>query len=85
MPNSQVTLQYQVKNLYKRLLFIGREYPLGYSYFRPRLKKAFLKNRDLKNEDDIKKAIETGEYVYKEIETLYYLKKYRALKKSYYD
>ncbi|CAG8563050.1 14640_t:CDS:2 [Acaulospora morrowiae] len=84
MSQQPISLRYQVRDLYKRLLFLGREYPLGYSYFRPRLKKAFLKNRDLANDDEIKNAIGTGEYVVKELEALYYLKKYRTLKRSYY-
>ncbi|RHZ52956.1 hypothetical protein Glove_454g1 [Diversispora epigaea] len=78
-------LRYQVKDLYKRLLFLGREYPLGYSYFYPKLKNAFMKNRNLTNEDEIKKAIDSGEYVIKELEALYYLKKYRAIKRAYYN
>ncbi|GBB97879.1 hypothetical protein RclHR1_00310007 [Rhizophagus clarus] len=79
-------LKYQVRNLYKKLLFLGREYPAGYeNFFRPKLKAAFIKNRDLKNSDEIKKAIDFGEYVIKELETLYYLRKYRSLKRSYYN
>jgi len=47
---------------------LGREYPLGYeNYFRPRLKAAFMKNRDLKNHDEIRGAIDKGEYVIKGI------------------
>ncbi|CAB4385869.1 unnamed protein product [Rhizophagus irregularis] len=79
-------LKYQVRDLYKKLLFLGREYPSGYeNFFRPKLKAAFLKNRDLKNYHEIKKAIDLGEYVIKELETLYYLRKYRSLKRSYYN
>jgi len=47
------------------LLYLGREYPLGYDYFRPRLKKAFSAKAALSNEDDIKKGIAQGEYVKK--------------------
>lgn len=47
------------------LLYLGREYPLGYDYFRPRLKKAFSAKANLSNEDEIKKGIEQGEYVKK--------------------
>jgi len=65
---------------------LGREYPSGYeNFFHPRLKAAFIKNRDLKDHDEIKKAIDRGEYVIKELEALYYLRKYRSLKRSYYN
>ena len=47
------------------LLYLGREYPLGYDYFRPRLKKAFSAKADLSSEDEIKKGIAQGEYVKK--------------------
>lgn len=52
------------------LLYLGREYPLGYDYFQPRLHKAFLAKRHLTDEDEIKKGIEAAEYVKKEIEAL---------------
>lgn len=39
---------------------------MGYeNFFRPRLKAAFMKKRDLKDEEEIKKAIAMGEYVCK--------------------
>lgn len=44
--------------------------------FRGKLRGAFQKQRDLSTEEDISKALERGNYVYKEIEALYYLKKY---------
>ena len=44
--------------------------------FRGRLKGAFQKQRDLKTEADISKALERGNYVYMDIEALYSLKKY---------
>ncbi|KAG9825689.1 hypothetical protein KCU77_g14941, partial [Aureobasidium melanogenum] len=76
-------LRYQVIRVYKELLYLGREYPLGYDYFRPRLHKAFASKANLTNEANIKKGIESAEYVKKEIEALYYLKRYRALKQRY--
>ncbi len=44
---------------------MGREYPLGYAYFRSRLHKAFASQAGLQNEQDIRKAIERAEYVRK--------------------
>ncbi|KAL1587174.1 hypothetical protein WHR41_04313 [Cladosporium halotolerans] len=76
-------LRHEVIRVYKQLLYMGREYPLGYDYFRPRLHKAFSAKADLQDEAEIRKGLEQAEYVKKEIEALYYLKRYRALKQRY--
>jgi hypothetical protein len=68
--SSTTPLRYQVIRIYKELLYLGREYPLGYEYFRPRLHKAFSSKANLTNETEIKKGIESAEYVKKEIEAL---------------
>lgn len=55
-------------NLYPRgtdLLYMGREYPQGYDYFRTRLHKAFASQRHLTDEAKIKQGIERAEYVKK--------------------
>ncbi|KAG8438555.1 hypothetical protein GDO86_004936 [Hymenochirus boettgeri] len=79
------SLRGEVVKLYKNLLFLGREYPKGEKYFKERLKKAFLKNKDVKDPEQIKQLIARGEYVIKELEALYYLRKYRAMKQRYYQ
>ncbi|KAI9020849.1 complex 1 protein [Phycomyces nitens] len=77
-------LRPKVISLYKQLVYLGREYPAGYEdFFRPRLKAAFMKKRDLENEEDIKKALLHGDYIIKELEAMYYLRKYRTLRKRY--
>lgn len=63
---------------------MGREYPLGYDFFRERLKQAFLRNRDVTDPEKIKMLIGRAEFVIKEIEALYRLRKYRAMKQRYY-
>ncbi|XP_063301109.1 LYR motif-containing protein 5A-like [Pelobates fuscus] len=78
-------LRGDVVKLYKNLLYLGREYPKGQSYFKERLKKAFLKNKDVTDPEKIKELIGRGEFVIKELEALYYLKKYRAMKQRYYS
>eukprot|EP00112_Aurelia_sp_Birch-Aquarium-sp1_P006204 Seg169.8 transcript_id=Seg169.8/GoldUCD/mRNA.D3Y31 product="hypothetical protein" protein_id=Seg169.8/GoldUCD/D3Y31 len=78
-------LRREVINLYKQLHFLGRDYPLGFDYFRKKLKSAFLKNKDLQDPKEIKKMIERGNYVIKELEALYMLRKYRTLKQRYYE
>lgn len=67
-----------------QLVHLGREYPLGWDYFRPRLKAAFMKNKDVKDPVTIDQLLARGNFVVKEIEALYMLRKYRTLKKRYY-
>ena len=47
------------------LLNLGREYPLGYAYFRVRLHEAYASQSGLKSEADIRKGIEQAVYVRK--------------------
>ena len=47
------------------LLYLGREYPLGYDYFKPRLHKAFASQAHLKDDTAIRRGIERAEYVKK--------------------
>lgn len=49
---------------------MGREYPLGYDYFRPRLHKAFAGKAHLTDPEEIRRGIAQAEYVKKEIEAL---------------
>ncbi|KAH8815950.1 NADH-ubiquinone oxidoreductase complex 1/LYR family protein [Xylogone sp. PMI_703] len=58
-------LRREVINIYKELLFLGRDYPLGYSYFRPRLHKAFASKAHLTDENEIREAIKRAEFVKK--------------------
>ncbi|KPP80090.1 LYR motif-containing protein 5-like [Scleropages formosus] len=74
-----------VITLYKNLLHLGRDYPKGRDYFRNRLKAAFMKNKDVTDPEKIRELIARGEFVIKELEALYYLRKYRAMKKRYYE
>ncbi|KAL2005651.1 hypothetical protein VTN00DRAFT_10144 [Thermoascus crustaceus] len=74
-------LRRQVINIYKELLNLGRNYPLGYEYFRNRLHRAFSSRAHLRDEEQIRKGIERAEFVKKEIEAMYYLRRYRALKR----
>jgi hypothetical protein len=76
----------KVLNLYKELLHVGKSYPdKPYNQVRSIINKSFVKNMKLSKETEIEEAIKKGEYIIKEIEALVYLKKYRSLKKSYYD
>ncbi|KIW02902.1 uncharacterized protein PV09_05950 [Verruconis gallopava] len=67
-PNQE--LRTQVIKIYKELLYLIRDYPLGYHYARPRLHNAFMSQAGLRDDEQIKKAIERAEFVKKEIEAL---------------
>ncbi|KAF4967473.1 hypothetical protein FSARC_4996 [Fusarium sarcochroum] len=67
---SNPQLRRQVISIYKELLYLGREYPLGFDYFRPRLHKAFISKAAERDEDKIRQGLAQAEYVKKEIEAL---------------
>lgn len=73
----------QVLRKYKELLFLCREYPLGYRYARDRLHRAFGSRKHLGSEGDIQRALARVDYMHREIEALYYLKRYRTLRQRY--
>ena len=50
-----------------------------------RIHGAFLKNRDEKDPQKLQEHVAKGEYIVKELEALYMLRKYRTLKRRYYD
>ncbi|KAK1761994.1 LYR family protein [Phialemonium atrogriseum] len=83
MPSPNPALRRQVVSIYKELLNLGKDYPLGFDYFRTRLHGAFMANAGLRDEEEIRKGIARAEFVRKEVEALYYLKRYRTLRKRY--
>ncbi|KAK7912062.1 hypothetical protein PG985_014543 [Apiospora marii] len=58
-------LRREVIAMYKELLYLGRDYPQGYSWFRPRLHRAFMASADLRDEEAIRKGIARAEFVKK--------------------
>lgn len=44
-----------------------------------------MKNKDVTDPEKIKQLVARGDFVIKELEALYFLRKYRAMKKRYYD
>ncbi|EEA20143.1 hypothetical protein EYB25_007672 [Talaromyces marneffei] len=76
-------LRRQVIQVYKELLYLGREYPLGYDYFRTKLHGAFAAKMNITDPKEIEEGIKRAEFVKKEVEALYFLKKYRTLKQRY--
>ncbi|CAB3979291.1 Hypothetical predicted protein, partial [Paramuricea clavata] len=79
------TLRGRVERIWKTLYHLGKEYPAGKEYFHTRLHQAFMKNKDVTNPEQIQLLIDRGNYVVKELEALYMLRKYRTLKKRYYS
>ncbi|KAF2129970.1 hypothetical protein P153DRAFT_289448 [Dothidotthia symphoricarpi CBS 119687] len=65
MPSPNPTLRYQVIRIYKELLFLGRDYPQGFTHYRTRLHKAFSSQRDVTDEEAIKQGIKRAEFVKK--------------------
>lgn len=47
------------------LLNLGKDYPQGFDYFRPRLHRAFMANAHLKDDDEIRKGIARADFVRK--------------------
>jgi hypothetical protein len=72
-----------VVDLYRRFLYVGRDYPLGLPYVREKVKAAFQRNADLRDEDDILRAIAKGRWWVKELIGVVQLKKYRSLRARY--
>lgn len=81
-PTDVSSLKKEVVNLYKNLIYLSREWPTD---LRPQIRKAFIKNRDIKDPEEIRKLIARGEYVCREITATYHLRKYRAMKRRYYS
>ncbi|KAI6240990.1 Complex 1 LYR protein domain containing protein [Aphelenchoides fujianensis] len=74
----------KVLSVYKTLYFMGREYPKGADWFHPRLHNAFVRNKNVEDPKLIEDLVKRAEFVVKELEALYSLRKYRALKERYY-
>ena len=50
-----------------------------------RIHGAFMKNREETDPEKLHEHVAKGEYIVKELEALYMLRKYRTLKRRYYD
>jgi hypothetical protein len=72
-----------VRNLYKQLIWAGRDYPAGLDKLRSGAKRAFFAKKDEKDPEKISQALRHGEFVLQELEALVKLHKYRSLQKQY--
>ncbi|TYZ60593.1 hypothetical protein PybrP1_004537 [[Pythium] brassicae (nom. inval.)] len=73
----------KVRDLYKRFLHVGGDYPLGLAYVREKAKEAFFANRHLTDPVEIKRAIHRGRWMVQEMIGVIQLKKYRTLNSRY--
>ena len=74
-----------VRDVYRRLLHVGRDYPRGLSFVRARAKTAFLANASLTGEEEIARAVARGRWYAKELAGVVQLRKYRAMRQRYGD
>ncbi|GBL50555.1 hypothetical protein ACI3LY_001698 [Candidozyma auris] len=77
----------KVRSLFKQLIYMGKDYPAdsgGYSKFSNNLKNAF-RNTPANTEEELEAALKRGEYVIEELKALYFLRRYRHLKRTYYN
>ncbi|KAH8918589.1 hypothetical protein BT69DRAFT_1285574 [Atractiella rhizophila] len=80
------SLRYRARNLYKELRYLGHSYPDPSYNFNARLRKCFAASSSPEVQGDVeklRKQVEKAEFVKKEVEALYFLKRYRTLKRRY--
>ena len=72
------------RNLYRRIITVGRDYPAGLDAVRKKAKADFAKNADLDPDGlEFRRAIHYGRYLVKEMIGVIHLKKYRTLRQRY--
>lgn len=72
-----------VRDLYRRLLWVGKDYPAGLAAVRERSKREIFANRALAAERDVLEAVHRGRWWVRELEGVVKLKKYRAMASRY--
>lgn len=74
-----------VRDLYKRFLYVGKDYPQGLAFVRAKAKEGFFLNANLTQDADILHAINQGRWWVKEMIGVVQFKKYRAMRQRYGD
>eukprot|EP00937_MAST-01D_sp_MAST-1D-sp2_P007637 g7637.t1 len=76
-----------VRDLYKRVIVVGHDYPhpRGLDFVREKFKAAMFANAGMTDEVEIKRAVHKGRYMVKEMIGVIQLKKYRTINKRYND
>lgn len=73
----------KVRDLYKRLVFVGRDYPLGLEWVRRKAKLWFRQHRAVSDDLEILKLVKTGRHWVREMEHIIQMRKMRTLKRNY--
>ncbi|KAK8861311.1 hypothetical protein IAR55_002130 [Kwoniella newhampshirensis] len=82
--SGELPLRLQAIKLYKELHRLGRDYPDPNYDFNKRLRRAFEKNAQTTDPALLKKQLELGEHIKKEVLALISLKKFRHLRRTYH-
>ncbi|POY73235.1 hypothetical protein BMF94_3568 [Rhodotorula taiwanensis] len=77
-------LRLKARALYKELYYLAKEYPDPNYRCNERLHKCFLAHVGA-DRDRLEAGIAKADFIKKELEAMYSLRKYRALKQRYYD
>mmetsp|Transcript_2054 Transcript_2054/g.4843 ORF Transcript_2054/g.4843 Transcript_2054/m.4843 type:complete len:81 (+) Transcript_2054:195-437(+) len=73
-----------VRDLYKRVITVGKDYPGGMELVRRKAKAWFRENTEISGELEIRRAVARGRwYVKNELTAVIQLKKYRTIKARY--
>lgn len=72
-----------VRDLYKRFLIVGRDYPLGLDYVRNKAKAAIFAKANVTDPVELKRAVAKGRWQVKELIAVIQLKKYRKINQTY--
>ncbi|EKX42044.1 hypothetical protein GUITHDRAFT_74318 [Guillardia theta CCMP2712] len=73
-----------VRDLYKRFILVGRDYPGGLQIIKKKVKEAFFTNRHLEDDIEIRRAVARGRwYIRNELCAIIQFKKYRVMKERY--
>ncbi|WVQ83543.1 hypothetical protein IAT38_005684 [Cryptococcus sp. DSM 104549] len=83
-PTQELPMRLKAIKLYKELHRLGRDYPDPAYDFNKRLRRAFEKNAKVTDPEAMKKQLELGEHIKKEVLALISLKKFRHLRRSYH-
>ena len=91
MVQALMQMQPRVRDLLKRLLIVGRDYPnpnpdkysSGLDFIKKKASPWLAQNQDLTEDVEIRKAVATGRFYVREMQAVIQFKKYRAMQKSY--
>ena len=72
-----------VRDLYKRVLIVGRDYPTGIDHVKAVWKKALRDTIPGRTEVELLHAVNKGRYMVKEMIGVIQIKKYRTMKQRY--